>query len=341
MLATIFLACCAALSAGFQGQTSSGQVIQATDRSPDEQDTTTAKRDRLMRSGNGIVLGSNGNTQKLRPTEAAKVFTQLASKTAAAGAAADPALYTGVTGFNENTCQYTDAGYNATELAPSSRRRTPAPGQEWDCDVAANHIIGNQPCWEVEIPLQTITDPFISANPDEWCKTFCLQLSAVTCTGFYYIEEGTLPGNDTNRHKCGFYTKDMLKGQLAVREYSASGHACLRVGKNFNCNEDHNMIETAEYREDFFLRDPPLLHPDGITPLDKDEALDWCKEQCDKPEIRCVTFWFQVRHQSVKHGLADIWQCGLYANPVDDSVKQLLPTTMAEGLASGCICDAV
>lgn len=332
-LTVIFFACVA----------SSGQAIQATDRFPgsDEQDTTTAKRDRLMRSGNGIGVGSNGNTQKLRPAEHGEVLTQLEQVAATADAAAAPALYTQVTGFSVNTCTYTDAGYNATEIPPSSRRRTPAPGQEWDCDVAANHIIGEQPCWEVEIPLNTITDVFVQANPDEWCKTFCLQISGVTCTGFYYIEEGTLPGNDTNRHKCGFYTKDMLLGKLAVREYSASGHTCLRVGKNFMCNEDHNMIETVETRQDFFLREPPLLHADGITPLNKNEALDWCKEQCDHPDISCVTFWFQERHKPVQHGLADIWQCGLYANPVDDSTKQLLPTTMAEGLASGCICDAV
>lgn len=389
---------CASLGAGFQGQTSNGHALHTSERSSgsarasskeagttDAQETVASKRDRLMRSGNHLVLGSTGNAEnaRSREDEPQQGFTENATNptatelgkinvsdntstnttvmqpaptpapptptvytSASVAAAAADANPDSVAGFTVSTCQYVDAGYGATEHTTDRSQVQIAPNQVWDCSWDANFIVGNQPCWEVEVPLYYITDEFTQANPHEWCKTFCLQLS-VTCTGFYIFEEGRVQGNDTNKFKCGFYTKDMLMGKQAIRDYTASGRLCLRVGKNFQCSEDRNFIET-KVREDFSLKDVPLLHADG-SPRNKDEALDWCKEVCDTREISCATFWFQERKKATKHGLlANTWKCGLYANKVQETNEEGLRSLETKGelardgeLSSGYVCDAI
>lgn len=251
-------------------------------------------------------------------------------------------------------CNFVDAGYTSTPAAASDRRRRTVDdaGQnlEWDCDFDANYISGNDPCHEIEVPMNTIDDSHIRANPHLWCKAYCLQLDStgVTCTGFYIVEEGTVQGQ--GNHKCGFYTRDMNLGTMAVRENSVDGYVCKRIGKNFDCTEDYNFIQT-ETRADFQLEEPPLLKPDG-TVANKVDAMDYCKAACDNANpathTGCNTFWFQERLVSTVHGNAYTWKCGIYGNAVADDQKILEPYTADsnnnnndDNLNSGCICSSV
>merc|ERR1719199_1459016 len=120
-------------------------------------------------------------------------------------------------------------------------------------------------------------------------------------------------------------------GTKEIKHGTSSGLLCLRVGKNFECDKGKNMISNVEFRTDFTLLQPPN---DG-TVRKNDQALNWCKIQCDTESINCVTFWFQQWLVKSDFGMASQWKCGFYSSPVDPSLRKVEADL---SVASGCIC---
>lgn len=227
---------------------------------------------------------------------------------------------------------------------PTSRRRR-TEGLVWDCDFMAN--------WVEDVPVSY--QVYLNATwgeiswaedhiPDKWCRDECLR-AEVPCTGFYILEEGTIPGDGP--FQCGFYSVDLFNTTKDWRHNTSGGRLCLRVGKNFDCDGSTNMLQPEAAALPGFQ---PLSVPVNGNITSNREALDWCKLQCNT--WGCQSFWFQAVNTShnwrsvmtVPAGYAvseDVpiiqWNCGMYANRVDpaDRRENGLP------VVTGVVCDAV
>lgn len=222
-----------------------------------------------------------------------------------------------------------DATLIAEEHAIHVTRRRRTAGLYWDCDFLANWL-NNTHLPTYVFNLGDNTGDNLQSGRDRWCKDHCME-SAVPCTGFYIMEYGITPGSGD--WECGLYTTDMNDGDKTTQSNTSDGALCLRVGKNFQCDFTANTI-TADVGAGFTAMRVPQ---ETYHIRNASKALDYCKFQCNQPQIQCKNFWFQQNLEHTSTGTRIEWECGFFTQAQDPSTW----TDNGSPTQHGAVCTAV